>query len=406
MRPSNESTGGPPRRAARILVLAGSAVVAAGLVAAILLIGARGDDEPQSVVAADTAQCRGLPGDPARTCYARAFTAALIGRDDPRPTVEAIADSAWREGGFLLSNCHGVMHTVGRTYARDVGLTLATLMDYLPRSNDPGCSAGFAHGLVTGVAPGIDPRRPRAAATVCEDAGTRYQRYSCVHGFGHAFMRINGDRLAPALALCRALGLKAAADCAQGAYHDYWFAAVGADGARLPERSPTDPRTLCAAQPRAFVRPCWYRAFVDNRPAGFQVAASDDLDALCGGLEGLQRQACVTAASVIGPADPADQLRICAELREPSDAESCIRGTKAQNLLGRSTATYVGLIRRCELFGGATRTSCYRWLGKTIAVLTDGAFAHAGCPQLKATAAWRHCAAGARRMEDALVTFS
>ena len=186
MRPSNESTGGPPRRAARILVLAGSAVVAAGLVAAILLIGARGDDEPQSVVAADTAQCRGLPDGPARTCYARAFTAALIGRDDPRPTIEAIADSAWREGGFLLSNCHGVMHTVGRTYARDVGLTLATLMEYLPRSNDPGCSAGFAHGLVTGVAPGIDPRRPRAAATVCEDGGTRYQRYSCVHGFGHA----------------------------------------------------------------------------------------------------------------------------------------------------------------------------------------------------------------------------
>ena len=123
-------------------------------------------------------------------------------------------------------------------------------------------------------------------------------------------MRINGDRLAPALALCRALGPKAAADCAQGAYHDYWFAVVGADGARLPERSPTDPRTLCAAQPRAFVRPCWYRAFVDNRPAGLQVAASDDLDALCSGLEGLQRQACVTAASVIGPADPADQLRI------------------------------------------------------------------------------------------------
>ena len=60
------------------------------------------------------------------------------------------------------------------------------------------------------------------------------------------------------LALCRALGPKAAADCAQGAYHDYWFAAVGADGARLPKRSPTDPRTLCAAQPRAFVRPCWY----------------------------------------------------------------------------------------------------------------------------------------------------
>jgi hypothetical protein len=109
---------------------------------------------------------------------------------------------------------------------------------------------------------------------------------------------------------------------------------------------------------------------------------------------------------VIGPADPADQLRICAELREPSDAESCIRGTKVQNLLGRSTATYVGLIRRCELFAGATRSSCYRWLGKTIAVLTDGAFARSGCPQLGAKAARRDCAAGAARREDALVTFS
>jgi hypothetical protein len=52
---------------------------------------------------------------------------------------------------------------------------------------------------------------------VCADAGTRYRRYSCIHGFGHAFMRINGDRLGPALDLCRGLGARAAADCAQGA---------------------------------------------------------------------------------------------------------------------------------------------------------------------------------------------
>src|SRR5262245_28644778 len=153
------------------------------------------------------------------------------GRDDPRPAVERIADSAWHEGGFLLSSCHGIMHTVGRTYAREQGVTLATLMDYLPRSNDPGCSAGFAHGLVTGVAPLLDPSRPRAAASVCAGAGTRYRRYSCIHGFGHAFMRIYGDRLRPALALCRALGPRSAPDCAQGAYHDYWFAVAGADDA-------------------------------------------------------------------------------------------------------------------------------------------------------------------------------
>jgi hypothetical protein len=298
------------------------------------------------------------------------------------------------------------MHTVGRTYAVEEGLTLADLQDVLPRSNDPGCSAGFAHGLVTGVAPSIDPRRPRAAAAVCTDARTRYRRYSCVHGLGHAFMRIYGDLLAPALGLCRALGPNTAPDCAQGAYHDYWFAVAGADQAALPAGAATDPRTLCAAQPAEFVRPCWYRAFVDNRPKGIVVDSAIYLDVLCRDLAGLQRQACITGAAVIGPADPEAQLELCAELEDQRDAVACIRGTKAQNLLGASTAAYVRLLGRCEIFAGATRTACYRWLGKTVAVLTDGAFARQGCPVLEPADARRPCLAGAREFEDALVTFS
>jgi hypothetical protein len=327
------------------------------------------------------------------------------GRSDPRPAVAEIAAAAWRDGGFLLTNCHGIMHTVGRTYARDAGVRPATLMEYLPRSNDPGCTAGFAHGLVTAVAPDIDPRQPRAAASVCSRAGTRYQRYSCTHGFGHAFMRIYDDRLGPALGLCRELGPTAAADCAQGAYHDYWFAVAGADDATLPGEAVTDPRRLCGAQPRAFVRPCWYRAYVDNRP-DVPVRAADDLEALCSGLRGLQREACVTAGSVIGPPDPAVQLQLCAGLSKAADAESCVRGTKVQNLLGYPLATYVELTERCELFARATRGACYRWLGKTLSALTDGAFAEAGCPQLPPGTARRACRAGARSMDEALVTFS
>jgi hypothetical protein len=84
---------------------------------------------------------------------------------------------------------------------------------------------------------------------------------------------------------------------------------------------------------------------------------------------------------------------------------NCVRGTKVQNLLGSPTATFVGLIRRCELFAGRARGACYRWLGKTLAVLTDGDFARAGCPRL-AAAGRRQCRAGARTMDDALVTFS
>lgn len=382
---------------------------AAGLVALALALGLlllRSDEEEQPV-AVDVQRCRGLLADASRDCWMRSFETLVEGEDDPRPAVAAIERAVRREGGFVLANCHGVMHTVGRTYALERDATLADLQDYLPRTNDPGCSAGFAHGLVTGVAPSIDPRRPREAATVCADAGTRYRRYSCIHGLGHAFMRIYNDRLGPALGLCRALGLREAPDCAQGAYHDYWFAVVGIDDATLPETTAvTDPRKLCARQPVEFVRPCWYRAFVDNRPAGIVVDSPEHLDALCDGLAGLQRESCITAASVIGPADPEEQLEICAQLTVNDEEVSCVRGVKVQNLLGASEDAFVRLIEGCRLFSDShPRRACYSWLGKTITVVTDGAFARSGCARLAGDAR-RECALGARSVDDALETFS
>jgi hypothetical protein len=162
---------------------------------------------------------------------------------------------------------------------------------------------------------------------------------------------------------------------------------------------------LCGAQPEEFVRPCWYRAFVDNRP-DIGIDSAEDLNALCDGLAGLHREACITAASVIGPADPVAQLQICAGLTSSSDAASCVRGTKVQNLLDYPMSAYVDLISRCPVFIGAARAACFRWLGKTLAVLTDGKFARAGCPRLESGGARRQCRAGAETMEEALVTFS
>jgi hypothetical protein len=391
-----------------VLALAVAFIAAAGAVTAVLVFQTDDDESETAAVArvVSPEQCDRLSGDEARACYAGAFTAMVRTERDPRPVVETIADMAWSQGGYLLANCHGVMHTVGRRYAHQAGVTLANLMDYLPQTNDPGCPAGFAHGLVTAVGPDIDVRNPRQAAEVCGEAGTRYQRYSCTHGMGHAFMRIYSDQLRPALGLCRELGARAAPDCAQGAYHDYWFAVAGADDAELPEGAVTDPRRLCGEQPVGFVRPCWYRAFVDNRPEGAPVESPEELDSLCDGLGGLQRSACVTAGSVIGPADPAAQLLICAGLPSGSDAESCVRGTKVQNLLDYPTSAHVDLIRRCAVFVGAPRAACLRWLGKTLAVLTDGKFASSGCPRLGSASARRLCREGARTMNEALVTFS
>jgi hypothetical protein len=382
-------------------------VAAVGVIAvAVALVVALGGEEPEpapELRALDVAHCREFADDDARSCYAREFLAMVDGVSDPRPAVAKITEAARSEGGFLLESCHVVMHTVGRTYAGDADVSLGTLMEYLPADNDPGCPAGFAHGLVTGVAPDIDVGEPGEAASACDGAGTRFQRYSCVHGFGHAFMRLYEDQLEPALKLCTALGKRSAADCAQGAYHDYWFAVVGADDARLSGEPVTDPYRLCADQPEEYVRPCWYRAFLENRPAGFRVETRADIEDLCDGLAALQRSGCVTAASLIGPADPAEQLQICARLRAPSDAASCVRGTKVANLQDAPAETYVRLIGGCERFAAAARGACFEWLGKALAVLTDGAF---DCGQLRGDHARRGCEAGARRMDEPLETFS
>ena len=399
---------------ALVVALAGAAAV----LGAVVVLAGGGDEGAPTAPSAQKAgvavpvvpnldECARAGAEVARGCYTDAFLALVRGRDDPRPVVAAIADAAWKEGAGLLSDCHGIMHTVGRTYAEESGLELGTLMSVLPQSNDPGCSAGFAHGMVTAVAPDIDPSRPGEAARVCGESGTRYQEYSCVHGFGHAFMRVYGSRTDAALDLCSGLGRRAAPDCAQGAYHDYWFAMAGYDDTEPPAEAIRDPRALCAKAPSRFVRPCWYRAWVENRPEAFAVATPEDLDALCYRLEGLQRSACITGAAVIGPPDPAAQLALCAELASDADAIACVRGTKVQNLLREPPEALVDLVARCDRFGSrAVRTACREWLGKATAVLTDGAFARDGCPRLATARARRECAAGAASMDTALETFS
>ena len=64
------------------------------------------------------------------------------------------------------------------------------------------------------------PARAGSATAACTASGTR----SCAS---------TRDELEPALELCVELGADTAPDCAQGAYHDYWLAAIGADGATL-----------------------------------------------------------------------------------------------------------------------------------------------------------------------------
>ena len=109
--------------------------------------------------------------------------------------------------GFLLANCHGIMHTVAREYALRTHLTLAKLMDNLPRDQRPGLLGGLRprarhrgragdregrpEGRPTSCAP--SPRRATSATAARTASGTR----SCAS---------TTTTIQPSLQMCEQLG--------------------------------------------------------------------------------------------------------------------------------------------------------------------------------------------------------
>jgi hypothetical protein len=320
---------------------------------------------------------------------------------DELPRIDAYAHSI---GGWLPANCHILMHAVGRRYALAEHVTLESLYHSLPKSNDPGCSAGFAHGLLIALGPAIEQMGPKGAAAECARAVTRYERYSCVHGLGHAYARLYLDYPLPALEACRQLGPNDAADCAQGVFHDYWIAVAGLDATHRRAGMTTSPRVLCRRYRGQFARACWYRALLEHPPRR-PVDSGQAILAVCSGLRGLQLKGCVTGASLIRSSDPFVQIATCARLRASLEV-ACARGVQVPGVALGPPEERIGLISACAAFAGSAQFGCNWWLGLSLNVVTNGRFATTGCPRLGSPAARRACASGARAYEGVLVTFS
>jgi len=202
-------------------------------------------------------------------------------------------------------------------------------------------------------------------------------------------MRGYHGRLRQAVVACKHLG-EQATDCAQGAFHDYWISLRGADGT-VRRAHGDSPRFLCNGH-LWYVRPCWYRYFVEDPLAPlFDDAAS--IRKACAGLHKLQRYGCVSAAALSIPESPFVQTRICVQLR--GDAAACLRGVAVQ-ALERSPAKQLALFRMCARMPRGETTDCRRWFGRTLVLVTDGRFR---CPD-------RACRAGAAQIGKPLVTFS
>ena len=345
--------------------------------------------------------CAQLDTDPKVRCYVQGLLAEVERRGNPSTGVPAIDEQVHDVGGFLEAACHSLMHEVGRTWAKRHGVSIETLYTFVPRSNDPGCSAGFGMGMAMYLGPELVVE-PRSFLRTCGQLSTRFREYTCVHGAGHAFMRGFHGQLADSVRSCNTLGPVRAPDCAQGAFHDYWIALGGADGASAPEGAETSPEAVCGAY--QYKRPCWYRYFWE-REASLRVYEAADILGTCKELEGLQRAGCIGGASLLvsRERDPVDHARVCREL-ELTDTYNCLRGVNVPALEGKRFEQ-LRLLDTCGDLPSETRSWCFGWFGRTLSIVTDGTFRTTGCTQLEG-ADRASCRRGGERTSRPLRTFS
>jgi hypothetical protein len=347
-------------------------------------------------------ECAPLKEPKRRNCFIRELLAIVEKSGDPATEIPVLDHTVRASGGYIASNCHILMHAVGRQWAARHHVTLESMFKYVPKSNDPGCSAGFGMGMVMYLGKDLI-LKPRSVIPTCTKMPTRFREFTCFHGSGHAFMRGYHGQVAWSMRACKLLGPSRTPDCAQGVFHDYWISLGGNDGAKLPEGAVTDPRTLCGSY--AYPRPCWYRYFWERRQSA-TAQRSEDVVRLCKGIEGEQRAGCIGGASLLLARvhDPAYHAHLCGEL-SAVDALNCLRGVNVPVLAG-DRYEQLRLIRECADHPKATRNGCYSWFGRTLNVVTNGKFESGGCRKLGTADARAACVAGARKYDEPLGTFS
>ena len=102
--------------------------------------------------------------------------------------------------------------------------------------------------------------------------------------------------------------------------------------------------------------------------------------------------------------ESADHALICSRLN-PTDSLDCLRGVNVP-VVATNKFEQLRLFRTCAKFPQHARHRCYAWFGKTLTVVTDGRFGRSTCPKLNVPDVRAACVVGARRADEALVTFS
>jgi hypothetical protein len=138
-------------------------------------------------------------------CYKNELT-GIINQHNPE-SATAFLKQQYNTVGYVKSDCHQLMHIVGRAaYAKYGNLAQAFA------HGDQYCWSGFYHGIMEQVSTekGYD-YIIKHAATICQPIAKQYGHesfndYNCVHGLGHGFMEIEDENLFAALKSCDATG--------------------------------------------------------------------------------------------------------------------------------------------------------------------------------------------------------
>ena len=320
---------------------------------------------PDAPIAGNTtgflSECGTLPDTQKGRCYVRGLLREVEQVGQPGHGRPGDRREGPRRRGFLEAACHSLMHEVGRTWARQHDLTLEDLYRYVPRSNDPGCSAGFGMGLAMYLGPQLVTDPTQVLAT-CTALPTRFREYTCVHGLGHAFMRGFHGYLRDAVTACNKLGdglrpgllagcLPRLLDLAGRRRRDR-AARAGGRGSRVGVRR-------VHVQAAVLVPVLLGARGIEARLRGLRTSST-----LCKDEGGMQRAGCVSGASLLvsRERDPVDHARVCTAL-QGVDTYNCLRGVNVPALDGR-TFEQLRLVRTCGDLPSETSAWCYRWFGQ------------------------------------------
>lgn len=330
-------------------------------------------------IAATNERCGKLQEkEPLDKCY-RSILREAVKKAGTAKAVEVLV--FLREKGVINATFddHQHIHEIGRETAKLNGTNIDAFLS-CPTTYNYGCQHGFFEYTLSQT-----NSYEEAALKICENTPKdKAKLYAyCYHGVGHGLMMALAYNLDRALAVCNNLPQKAIQSCWQGAFMENSNLAVD-DQSKVRGFSSADPLAPCNKVEDRYVWQCYinhagYLMMVTN--LDFKKAAQICLSSPNGGIKpciqsiGLMTTNPIWQRSVKGVDTINDPQRnvevawqICSELPKVAH-EDCVIGA-VDNTLNFDEIKISRASALCDLVGKEYRNTCFKELGKQVALQT------------------------------------